>query len=166
VTFTGTPYGAYSVNQRNETGILLKIKELFTKISRALNPDLLQDNLPEKKAWTQYSISRIAVFSEGAKNKRLLMNTWDTKKAIKFKSIEKRLNPLSRKRQLKHFHKDVAKKEFNMICEECHSAESLLDYKDLGFSSLKTDKLKKLNIKGMVSHYDVFYIPQILQIGK
>ncbi len=164
IIFSGEPYGNYSTNPLEKKGLMQSVKKLAAKISKILNPTLTQKDLPEKKMWTKYSVSRISIFSEGEGKKRLLMNTWDTKIALKFKRIEKRLNPVSKKRKIEYFHRDIAKKNISMACEECHSSESSIDYKSLGISESKASMLREINIKGLVTKYDTFFFPKLLEV--
>ncbi len=62
-----------------------------------------------------------------------------------------------------YFHKDIAKKGISVACEECHSDNSILDFKKLGFNEFKTRELININLKGLVSKYKTFYLPQMLQ---
>lgn len=106
-------------------------------------------------------ISRIAVFSEENGTKRPMLNTWDTEKAKVYLAQEKHLTHEERKERLSDFHKDIHKTEISVTCNECHSKESILDFKELGFSEKKTKDLIYLNIKGLVTKYKVFYFPDL-----
>lgn len=108
-------------------------------------------------------ISRIAVFVEENGEERLMLNTWDTQKATDYLGEEKQLTPAERKTRLQSFHKDIHKKEISLTCNECHSKNSILDFKALGFSEKKATDLVYLNIKGMVTKYKVFYFPEMFQ---
>ncbi len=77
-----------------------------------------------------------------------------------------RLSPGSIKRRLKYFHRDMSKKNISITCVECHSSDSVLDYKTLGFDRIRENKLKNLNINGLVMHYDTFYFPKLLDKHK
>ena len=122
--------------------------------------------MPEEQRWTKYSMSRIATYTDGKAHRKLLMNTWDTEKAKKFNARRERLSSASIKRRLKYFHRDMSKKNISITCVECHSSESVLDYKKLGFNRLRENKLKNLNINGLVMHYDTFYFPKLLDKHK
>lgn len=159
--FSGEPYGYYTKNKaKPEKSILDTGKEL---ISETL---MLQEDVPEEQIWTEYSIMRLATYTDGKAHKKLLMNTWDTEKAIKFNARRQRLSSASIQRQLKYFHRDMSKKNISITCVECHSNESVLDYQKLGFDRLKEYKLKNLNINGLVMHYETFYFPKLLDKHK
>jgi len=120
-----------------------------------LNPKPTQ---PKKN---EHFISRIAVFSEQKGRKKPLMNTWDTEKAKVYLLERKKLNADVKAQRLKDFHKDINKKEISVACNECHSPESILDFKKLGFGEKKTKDLVYLNLKGLVTKYKIFYFPNL-----
>ncbi len=82
-------------------------------------------------------ISRIAAFDTKKGKKQLLINTWDVAKAKAYIETEKSLTPVEKTRKLDLFHKDIAKKKISVACNECHSEDSILDYKKLGFDEKK-----------------------------
>ena len=106
-------------------------------------------------------ISRIAAFTASNGKKRSLTNTWDSAKAKTFLGKEKNLKPDAKKKELAYFHKDIEKKEISVACNECHSSNSILNYKKLGFDEKKTKDLIYLNIKGLVTKYKTFYLPHL-----
>jgi hypothetical protein len=61
-----------------------------------------------------------------------------------------------------YFHRHIAKKQISVACDECHSAHSILDFKQLGFDEIKIDHLITLDIKGLVTKYKTFYFPELL----
>ncbi|HDK17151.1 MAG TPA: hypothetical protein ENG75_04335 [Nitrospirae bacterium] len=65
-------------------------------------------------------------------------------------------------KELEYFHKDIAKKEISIACSECHSLDGIMDYEKLGFDEKKARQLKTINIKGLITKYDIFYLPQML----
>lgn len=121
------------------------------------NPNI---GAPAKSA---HFISRIAVFAEENGEKRLLLNTWDTQKAKAYLAEEKNLTPAKREARLQYFHRDVHEKKISVTCDECHSKNSILNFKGLGFSEKKATDLIYLNIKGLVTKYKVFYFPKMLE---
>jgi len=129
--FVGTPFGTY------------------------FNP------LTKKAAKNEHFISRIAVFSGKKDEKKLLTNTWDTALAKEFIKKENNMQLDKKKEALKKFHSDVEKKEISVACNQCHSENSILDYNQLGFDEKKTADLIYLNIKGLVTKYKTFYLPNL-----
>ncbi len=154
VEFTGDPYGTH---QKHETA---KNRRAENVISRMLRIFSSEEKLP-KETKTEYSISRIAIFSVVEDEKRILINTRDNDRAKEFRAREKNLSPEDKEKELKYFHKDIAKKEISVACNECHSPDGILNYEKLGFDEKKTKDLQYLNIKSLVTKYDVFYLPNL-----
>ena len=48
-------------------------------------------------------------------------------------------------------------------CEVCHAENSIFDFAALGFSPTRTKDLVTLGIKGMVTKYEEFYLPDLLR---
>jgi len=108
-------------------------------------------------------ISRIAVFSVAGGVKKPMLNTWDTQKAAAYLSEEATLDDSGKKEQLDYFHRDIHKVEISVTCNECHSKDSILNYQELGFSKKRATDLININIKGLVTKYKVFYLPEMLE---
>ncbi|MCG6943883.1 MAG: hypothetical protein LJE87_00915 [Deltaproteobacteria bacterium] len=109
----------------------------------------------------EHFISRIAVFSLEGGTKQRLVNTQDTSAAKEFMLASNSLSAKVKKQKLSHFHRNVERKEISVACNECHSTESILDFKKLGFDEFKTKHLIYINIKGLVTKYKVFYFPKL-----
>ena len=120
-----------------------------------------EDDSEEQIKRTRSIISRIAIFKTGENGTVLFANTTDNDKAIEFLDKEKDLGPKEKKEQLDYFHRDIAKKEISVACNECHSPKGILDFTKLGFSKNKVYDLEYLNIKGMVTKYKTFYLPNL-----
>ena len=106
-------------------------------------------------------ISRIAAYSVENGKARMVDHRDDVPKAEEFLRKEKQLGPAEKARQMKYFHRDVAKKEISVACNGCHSENSILDFQKLGFDKNKTHNLKTLGIKGLVTKYKTFYFPHL-----
>lgn len=110
----------------------------------------------------EHYLARIEVLNLVNGEKRSRINTWDSKKAKTYLQKELSMSLAEKKKQMTYFHKDIAKKEISVACEECHSDSSILDFRELGFSELKSRELININLKGLVSKYKTFYLPQML----
>jgi len=117
----------------------------------------------DKSLTSEHFISRIAVFAKDNGNKKLVIDSEDISKAKDFLSKEKNLSPDQRTQALDYFHRQIAKKEISVACDECHSSRSILNFRHLGFDPKKTHNLMVLNIKGLVTKYETFYFPQMLR---
>ncbi len=119
---------------------------------------------PQTKKALKHSlhfISRIAAFAPLNGKKRSLTNIWDTAKAKAYLGKEKSLKPEAKEKELAYFHQDIEKKEISVACNECHSITGILDFQKLGFDEKKTKNLIYLNIKGLVTKYKTFYLPNL-----
>jgi hypothetical protein len=108
-------------------------------------------------------ISRISVFSEENGTTRSLQDTRDTDLAKAYLKEEKQLNVDQKEEKLRYFHRDIHKSEISVTCNECHSKHTILDFKQLGFPNKRATDLINLNIKGLVTKYEVFYFPEMFR---
>jgi len=106
-------------------------------------------------------LSRIAVFVKENKTTQLTFDSEDTHKARRFKLLEDSLSADQIAENIKYFHRNTAKKQISVACDECHSAHSILDFRQLGFDDITTSHLTSLNIKGLVTKYKTFYFPDL-----
>lgn len=106
-------------------------------------------------------ISRITVYTVAGGEKRPALNVMDNNEAIGFLEKWSSMGKEEKDKRLKIFHKDIAKKEVSIVCNECHSEKGILDFKKLGFSATRTNDLKYLNIKSLVTKYDTFVLPNL-----
>jgi hypothetical protein len=106
-------------------------------------------------------ISRITVYSVVRGEKRSVLRIMDNKEAFGFLEAVEGMSTEEKEKELKVFHKDIAKREVSATCNECHSAKSILDYNKLGFAPKRIIDLKFLNIKSLVTKYDTFYMPNL-----
>jgi len=122
---------------------------------------------PEKKKSADDSdtngalISRIAVFLKNGGKKKILMNTKDCDMAKEYMSKESSLSEKEKKDSFEMFHRDIARKEVSIACNECHVPNGMIDFAELGFNERISDDLKYLNIKSLVTKYETFYFPNL-----
>ena len=110
----------------------------------------------------EHYISRIAIFVKNNGQKQLIINSGDTRQANEYLHKEKTLTADQKAKSLDYFHRNIAKKEISVACDECHSAHSILDFKKLGFNEIQTNHIVTLDIKGLVTKYKAFYFPELL----
>jgi hypothetical protein len=153
--FIGKPYGTHekrkSKKPKESNGAISKMLKIFSEEGNGSNG--------EKK--TEYLISRIAVFSIDSDKKDLLMNTKDNEKAKEFLDREKEMQPAEKERELIYFHREIAKQEISVACDECHSPNGILDFRKLGFNETETKDLEYMNIKSLLTKYETFVIPNL-----
>jgi hypothetical protein len=117
----------------------------------------------EKTLTSEHFISRIAVFAKDNGNRKLVIDSEDIRQAKEFVLKEKNMSADQKAKALDYFHRQTAKKEISVACDECHSTKSILNFQQLGFDEKTTNHLMLLNIKGLVTKYETFYFPQMLR---
>lgn len=152
--YTGEPYGTL---QKQEVKNEKKPKSVIMKMLHILS----DEKDPKEPTHIKHLISRIAVYKTDGDNKTLFVNTQDNEKAREFLEKEKNMGGSEREKELKFFHRDIGKKEISVACDECHSEKGILDFRKLGFNENKAKDLQYLNIKGLVTKYETFYIPNL-----
>ncbi len=75
--------------------------------------------------------------------------------------VRDKLTPEQRDNVKKKFHVNIKPKGHE--CKVCHSKKSILDFKKLGFTDNRIIDLQELNIKGMITKYETFYIPNLFK---
>jgi len=51
-------------------------------------------------------------------------------------------------------------------CNTCHAKKGILDFKKLGFAENRIVDLEQLNVKGMITKYEKFYLPDLFKEKK
>ena len=82
----------------------------------------------------------------------------DAPLARDYMKVRDKLSPEERGVIKNKFHENVKPKGFD--CKKCHSENSILDFKKLGFADNRASNLEKLSVVGMLSEYKEFYIPE------
>jgi len=59
------------------------------------------------------------------------------------------------------FHGNIKPK--GHACEACHSKRGILDFEELGFADNRIQDLRQLNIRGMITKYEEFYLPTLFK---
>jgi hypothetical protein len=152
--FTGKPYG--TVRKREVSGEK-KTENVISKMLKMFS----HEDIEGERVKTEYLLSRIGVYSGEKDRKNLIVNTVDIEQAESFLIREKEMSQETREKKLQYFHRDIARKEISVACNGCHSHESMLDYKGLGFDEKRAKDLEYMNIKSLVTKYDVFYLPNL-----
>ena len=73
--------------------------------------------------------------------------------------VRDKLTPEQREGVTKKFHVDIRLK--GPECQTCHASDGILDFKKLGFSEKRIADLENLSIKGLITKYDEFYLPDL-----
>ena len=106
-------------------------------------------------------IARIAPFVklEKADNFRPAILQQDAPMARDYMKVREKLSPEQREAVKNKFHENIKPKGYD--CKMCHSENSILDFKQLGFADNRALNLKELSVVGMLSEYKEFYIPEL-----
>ena len=151
--YTGEPYGTLQkqeVKDEKGSNFISQMLKIFSE------GDELDESVNIK-----HLISRIAVYKTEDGKMTLFINTTDNEKAGEYLKKMKNMGGSEKEKELKFFHRNIAKKEISVACDECHSETGILDFRKLGFNEKKTKDLQYLNIKGLVTKYEIFYIPNL-----
>lgn len=76
-----------------------------------------------------------------------------------FIKVRDKLSPEQRDGVKNKFHENIKPKGHD--CKTCHSGNSILDFKELGFSDKRISDLAMLEILGMITKYEEFYLPEL-----
>ena len=150
--YVGEPYGTITHHTGHNSNRV--IQEMLK-----MSPEISKSDAHEGKNGAL--ISRIAVYMKNGGKKRILMNTKDLDMAKEYMNKESTLSEKDKKDSFELFHKDIARKEVSVACNECHVANGMIDFEKLGFDKQSSNDLKYLNIKSLVTKYDTFYFPNL-----
>ena len=73
--------------------------------------------------------------------------------------VRDQLTPEQRDNVKKKFHVHIKPKGHD--CKKCHDAAGILNFRQLGFSDNRIIDLEQLNVAGMITKYEKFYIPNL-----
>jgi len=105
--------------------------------------------------------SKIApYFRKGVKLEPAILEQ-DAPVALDYMRVRDKLSPEQREGIKNKFHVDIKPKGFE--CNACHSEKSILDFSRLGFADNRIVDLEQMNIKGMLTKYEQFYLPDLFK---
>lgn len=105
--------------------------------------------------------SKIVPFREQNEKPTPILHMQNAPLARDFQRVRDRLTPEQREGVTQRFHLDILAK--GPECRICHSSNGRLDFRALGFSPKRTIDIEQLNIKGMITKYDEFYLPDLFK---
>jgi hypothetical protein len=109
-------------------------------------------------------ISKIAPYFEKDEKIESAIQIQDAPLAKDYMKVRDQLTPEQRDGVKKKFHLNITPKGHD--CNTCHSKDSILDYEKLGFADNRILDLQQLNIKGMMTKYEEFYLPNLFKEAK
>jgi hypothetical protein len=123
----------YGTSYDPETGSLSLGKDLISKIAPYYKKD--------DKVWSAIEIQNAPM-------------------ARDFMRVRDRLTPEQRGGITNKFHEDIKPKGHE--CNACHSENSILDFKKLGFNEHRIEHLEKLIVVEMIEKYESWYLPELV----
>ena len=85
----------------------------------------------------------------------------DAPMAIDFMKVRDKLTPEQRDGVKNKFHEDIKPKGHE--CKTCHNKDSIFNLKELGFSERRISDLTTMEIVGIITKYEDFYLPDFLK---
>lgn len=83
----------------------------------------------------------------------------DAPLARDYMKVRDKLTPEQRDGVKNRFHVNIKPKGHD--CKTCHAEKSILDFKALGFTAKRMVDLEQLPVKGMLTKYEEFYLPDL-----
>ncbi|HDH50048.1 MAG TPA: hypothetical protein ENH04_01445 [Nitrospirae bacterium] len=105
--------------------------------------------------------SRIAPYFKSGDTLLSAIQHQESDLAQDYMRVRDQLTPVQRENVKKKFH--VSTKPKGHECKVCHSKKGLLDFRKLGFAENRIVDLEQLNIAGMITKYEKFYIPNLFK---
>ncbi|MCK5427721.1 MAG: hypothetical protein KAJ34_08500, partial [Thermodesulfovibrionia bacterium] len=104
-------------------------------------------------------LSKIAPYLKIGDTLESAIQIQDAPLAIDYMKVRDRLTPEQRDNVKKKFHVNIKPKGHE--CKTCHSKKGILDFRKLKFAENRVVDLEQLNIAGMITKYQKFYIPKL-----
>lgn len=110
-------------------------------------------------------ISKIAPYFKSEKDGSLQLEilVQDAPMARDFMRVRDRLTPDQIGAITNKFHESIKAK--GLECHICHSENSILDFKQLGFVENRANNLEHLFVVGMIEKYQSWYLPELVTEG-
>jgi hypothetical protein len=106
-------------------------------------------------------ISKIAPYLAKGDQLESEIQKQDAPLAKDYMKVRDKLTPEQRDSVKNKFHVGIKPKGHE--CKICHSKDSILQFSKLGFDDKRILDLEQLNVKGMITKYEVFYLPNLFQ---
>ena len=106
-------------------------------------------------------LSKIAPYFKTKDKIESAIQMQDAPLAQDFMKVRDQLTPEQRDGVKKKFHANIKPKGHE--CDDCHAKDGILDFEKLGFSKKRIVDLEELNIKGLMTKYKTFYLPNLFK---
>ena len=107
------------------------------------------------------NFSKIAPYFKQGDDLESALQIQDAPLAQDYAKVKDKLTPEQRDNVKKKFHVNIKPKGHE--CKDCHAKRGLLKFRELGFAANRSVDLQQLNITGMVTKYEKFYIPNLFK---
>ena len=103
--------------------------------------------------------SKLTPFYQKGDKLQSAIQKQDVPLARDYMKVRDQLTPEQRDGVKNKFHVNVREKGHD--CKTCHAEKGILDFKKLGFADNRIEDLVQLNVKGMLTKYEEFYLPDL-----
>jgi hypothetical protein len=147
------------IEERKETKVVYKWHNPYTEepkgpfFGTSYNPET--GNLVD----VEDQFSKIAPYFQYGDMLDSALQMQDAPLAKDYMKVRDQLTPEQRDNVKKKFHVNIKAKGHE--CKACHAKKGILDFRGLGFEANRTIDLEQLNITGMITKYENFYIPKL-----
>jgi DNA-directed RNA polymerase subunit M/transcription elongation factor TFIIS len=105
--------------------------------------------------------SKIAPYFKIGEKLESAIEVQDAPLALDYMNVRDQLTPEQRDNVKKKFHVHIKPKGHE--CKTCHDKKGILDFRKLGFADNRIVDLEQLNIAGMITKYEKFYLPNLFK---
>lgn len=105
--------------------------------------------------------SRIAPYFKSGDKLSSAIQMQDAPLAQDYMQVRDQLTPEQRDNVKKKFHVNIKPKGHE--CKTCHSKDGILDFRKMGFAENRIVDLQQLNVAGMITKYEKFYLPNLFK---
>ncbi len=106
-------------------------------------------------------VSKIAPYFKKGDITESAIQVQEAPLAQDYMKVRDQLTPEQRDGVKKKFHVNIKPKGHE--CKTCHKEKGVLDFKQLGFAENRIVDLEQLNISGMITKYETFYLPNLFE---
>lgn len=103
--------------------------------------------------------SKITPFYQKGDKLESAIQKQDAPLARDYMKVRDKLTPEQRDGVKNKFHVNVRAKGHD--CKDCHAEKGILDFKKLEFSDKRIEDLVQLSVKGLLTKYEEFYLPDL-----
>lgn len=104
--------------------------------------------------------ARIVPFLITNKTEQRLDNLIDDADVTAYNNSKDKLNVIQKKKAMEQMHQVLSKTP--IVCDQCHTENSLFEFKDLLYSDNMAEYLKDTDVGTMIKGYKVFHLPNVL----